>query len=258
MLARHSDPRIVPLELWDLIVDGRPIYLAERGRTFGAVLDRAVEALCAGAAASESGARFPEACRHLRRVVLAGGAADGVVFPSARLPVSVAPDGAFSGERGGLAILERAGARGLVVDLGQSGLKVSSRAARRVYPRDLEAIPVSRRPVDDRGREALVAFVAAALREAAGAAPPEALVIALPCEISSEGALGTCSYPWSEGDPIVTEILERAGLGDVPAWLLNDAELAAVGVAERDPAAGTTLVLTLGFGVGGALVVEGA
>jgi hypothetical protein len=257
MLARHRDPRVVPLEPWDLIVDGVPLYRAERARGFGAVLARGVEALRSGAAASESGALFPDACRTIQRVVLAGGAAADLEWPSA-LPVSVAPAGEFCGERGGLSILERAGARGIVVDLGQSRLKVSSRAARRVYPRDLAAIPLSGRPVDGRGREALVAFVAGALIEACAVATPEALVIGLPCEISPEGRIGACSYPWDEGDSIVVEILERAGLGEVPGTLLNDAELAAVGVAEHDPAAGTALVLTLGFSVGGALVLGGA
>jgi hypothetical protein len=258
MLARHRDPRIVPLELWDLIVDGAPLYRAERDRSFGATLARGVETLCSGAAASESGARFPDACRTIRRVVLAGGAAAELAWTSARIPAFEAPDGEFCGERGGLSILARAGARGLVVDLGQSRLKVSSGAARRVYPRDLEAIPVSGRPVDGTGREALVAFVAGALLEASAGLRPEALVLALPCEISPEGVLGTCTYPWTPGDSIVTEILARAGLGEVPGFLLNDAELAAVGVAAREPAAGTTLVLTLGFGVGGALVLGDA
>ena len=39
--------------------------------------------------------------------------------------------------------------------------------------------------------------------------------------------------------------------------LLNDAELAAIGVAERGPIAAPTLVLTVGFGIGGALVLPG-
>ncbi|MBL8973267.1 MAG: hypothetical protein JNK56_21960 [Myxococcales bacterium] len=37
----------------------------------------------------------------------------------------------------------------------------------------------------------------------------------------------------------------------------HDAELAAIGVAERGPIAAPTLVLTVGFGIGGALVLPG-
>ena len=70
--------------------------------------------------------------------------------------------------------------------------------------------------------------------------------------------IGTCTYPWLKGDGIVSEILAAAGLAGVPTWLLNDAELAALGVAERGPVRQPTLVLTLGFGVGGALLGSGA
>ncbi|MFZ6186206.1 hypothetical protein ACOXH8_46335, partial [Nannocystis pusilla] len=69
-----------------------------------------------------------------------------------------------------------------------------------------------------------------------------------------DGALGTCSYPWRAGEPIVEAFLDASELGGVPTLLVNDAELAAIGVAEDGVAPGVTLVLTLGFGVGGALV----
>ena len=253
MLARHRDPRVVPLEVWDLVVDGRPLYRVARDGEFAAALGRAVEALIDGVAVSESAARFPELCRQIAQVVLVGGAADAVAWPCSRVPAVPAIDPERCAEAGGLAILARAGQRGLVVDLGQSRLKVRGRR-RRVYPRDLADIPVSARPVDGAGRAALVAWVAAALREAAAETDPEAIVLALPCEVSERGELGTCSYPWSAGDPIVAEILAAAGLTGTPTWLLNDAELAAIGVAAQGPVAAPTLVLTLGFGVGGALL----
>jgi hypothetical protein len=252
MLVRHRDPRVVPLEVWDLVIDGATLYEADRGVGFGAVLGRAVEQLIDGVAVSESWPAFPEACREIRRVVLVGGAARTVVWRG-RVPALVARDAELCAERGGRAILARAGVRGLVVDLGQSRLKIHG-PRRRVLARDLGRIPISGRPVDGRGRDALLEFVAGALREAAADEMPEALVLALPCEIGADGAVGTCSYPWEAGEPIVHEILMRAGLAGVPGWLLNDAELAAIGVAEDEPGPGVTLVLTLGFGVGAALV----
>ena len=254
MLARHHDRRVTPLEVWDLLVDGMPLYHASRGPGFGAALARASEALAAGVAVSESGWRYPATCREISRVVLVGGAAEDVLWDSSSVPAARAPEPERCAERGGRAILARAGARGLVVDLGQSRLKVWGERRRWSHPRDVTAIPVSMRPVAAVGRAALVEFVAAALREAAGDARPQAIVLALPCEVSADGALGTCSYPWRAGEPIVAEMLAAAGLADVPTWLVNDAELAAIGVAEALPPGPTTLVLTLGFGVGGALV----
>lgn len=243
----------MPLELWDIMVDGVPLYRVDRDPAFGAALGRAVESLVAGVAVSESGARFPTECHDIREVVLVGGAAGEVVWASDRVPARHAANPEHCAEHGGRAILAQLGAHGLVVDLGQSQLKVSG-ARRRVYPRDLAEIPVSARPVDGKGRAALVAFVAAALREAADDDPPAAIVLALPCEISEGGELGTCSYPWCAGDTIVPEILAAAGLAGVPTLLLNDAELAALGVAARPPITAPALVITVGFGIGGALL----
>lgn len=255
MLARHHDPRVTPLELWDVIVDGVPLYQVARGPGFAAALTRAVEALAGGVAVSESGSVFPAACRGITQVVLVGGAAQDVLWDSSKIPAAPASDPERCAERGGRAILARAGVRGLVVDLGQSRLKVWGEQRRWSHPRDLVAIPISMRPVEGIGRAALVAFVAGALREATAHAQPEAIVLALPCEVAADGAPGTCSYPWRAGEAIILkEMLDAAGLADVPTWLVNDAELAGIGVAEDRPEGATTLVLTLGFGVGGALV----
>lgn len=244
----------MPLEVWDLVVDGVPLYEVDRGAGFGAALGRAVEQLIDGVAVSESWPAFPAECREICRVVLVGGAAGEVVWTNSRVAASRAVDAELVAERGGHAILARAGMRGLVVDLGQSLLKISG-GRRRVFPRDFNRVPVSRRPVDGRGRAALIEFVSAALREVViEEGVPGAVVLALPCEISADGALGTCSYPWAAGDSVVAEMMASGGIEGVPVWLLNDAELAAIGVGEQMNGAGVTLVITLGFGVGAALL----
>lgn len=252
MLARHTDPRVTPLEVWDVLVDGTPLHAVPRGPEFEKALARMSAALIAGTAVSESATRFPAACREIVRVALVGGAV-GAVEWTGPVPVLPVAGPERCAERGGLAILRRAGQRGMVVDLGQSRLKVWSGGRRWSLPREFEKIPISGRPVDGRGRAALVEFVADALREAAGPAV-EAIVFALPCEISADAEIGTCSYPWAAGEQIVPEMLAAAGLAGVPTRVLNDAELAAIGVAEDCTMSGVTLVLTLGFGVGGALL----
>ena len=80
-------------------------------------------------------------------------------------------------------------------------------------------------------------------------------MLALPAEIGDDLAVADCSYPWADGDrTLVDDVLTSAGV-DVPTLLLNDAELAAVTVQEQEPVC-TTLVLTVGTGVGAALVVR--
>ncbi len=88
MLTRHLDPRVVPIELWDLVVDGVPLYQADRGAGYGARLGRAVELLIEGVAVSESGAVFPALCRNVAEVVLVGGAAGAVSWSCARVPAA--------------------------------------------------------------------------------------------------------------------------------------------------------------------------
>ena len=100
-------------------------------------------------------------------------------------------------------------------------------------------------------------FVASALRlheiSRAGV-----VVLALPCDFPAD-VPGPCSYAGLEGDAdFVEAVLAEAGLADRHCVYLNDAVLAALSVREsvagRLPA---TLVVTLGFGVGGALLEGG-
>jgi predicted NBD/HSP70 family sugar kinase len=254
MLTRYRDPRVTPIEVWDLVVDGVPLYDVPRDASFGRALARYVEALVDGAASSESGEVFPSDLAAIEHVVLLGGAASAVEWSSRRLRAELAPDHARCAEPGGRAICERNEVRrGAVVDLGQSVLKIATPRWRRSYPRDFDAIPISTRPIDARGREACLAFVSDALRDAS-TTEPDGIVFAVPCAVSAAGELATCSYPWQAGDDFVHAVLRRAGLADVPTWILNDAELAAIGVARDRAIRSTTLALTLGFGVGAALI----
>jgi predicted NBD/HSP70 family sugar kinase len=100
-------------------------------------------------------------------------------------------------------------------------------------------------------RAATVAFLADVLDDDRH---PEAVVVGLPCRITDDLVVEGCSYPWRDPDPtLIADVLVAAGLLDVPAWVLNDAELAAVAVAATLPVAARALVLTVGHGVGAAV-----
>jgi hypothetical protein len=163
--------------------------------------------------------------------------------------VEVSADGAFVGERGGIELLKQAGrTSGLVVDVGQSAIKVTSWGAetvRRTIPRDAAQLPI--RPpnvVDPSVAEQRVrarTFLAKALRGARD------VVLALPCELDDRGTPGRCSYIGWEGDiRLVPDALRLAGAANAEVWLLQDSELAGLSCP---PIGKRTLVVTVGYAV---------
>ena len=287
-LIRVHPPGVEPLEVWDVHlsddaapsplpspngrgnlavgVEGRvrPLYefTDEAARAFA--LPRAIAVLRSGAATAWSGRVFPIACREIAHVAIGGGGASAFLaraIEAAGLGCTILDGGAFAGGVGGARLVEAtlgitSGAA--VVDVGQTAIKVEAHGRRARFEHDRRLIP----NVDDLDARDLAAVRARFIDWRASAlssiAPkPRALVLALPCEIADDGTLGGCTYPWRRGDrTLVPEVLARAHLGDVPCLLLNDAELAAASASLADgiPRDRTTLVLTIGMGIGGALL----
>jgi predicted NBD/HSP70 family sugar kinase len=78
-------------------------------------------------------------------------------------------------------------------------------------------------------------------------------VLGLPCELDDAGLPRSCTYCWPDPDPHLIPDLAR--LANRSIEVANDAELAACAAAPMVPRDRTTLVLTVGFGVGGALLL---
>lgn len=251
---------VVALEIWDLEVSGQTLFAARAEPDFGACLAEGVEAIRRGGARTRSGFTLPDACRRIDAIFAGGGGLAGPVETALRaIGLPFHSGGAFAGERGGLDLLDAIGARaGLVVDVGQSAIKISSRAGRRRIPRDFERLPITR-PLGDRGdpREPFRSFVAEALLAAMrDFGEADAIVLALPAELDDAGCPDGSSYPGLQGDrELASAVLARAGIPTARAVLLNDAELAALSAKCVVPAAATALVLTVGFGIGGALLL---
>jgi predicted NBD/HSP70 family sugar kinase len=86
---------------------------------------------------------------------------------------------------------------------------------------------------------------------------PGAMVFALPAKLDDNGTPHGSNYAGMAGDrALLIHGLEQAGLGSLPLFVLNDAELAALSARldERLAAFRKVLVLTLGFGIGAALI----
>jgi len=282
---------VLPLEVWDVLTGDSILSDHMRAGYFPQLLADTLLALRAGQARTRSGRGRLDVCRGFDFAFISGGLArdPGLTEALTRtaIPFHVDDSGAFVGEAGGYDILNRLRTSlspeyrgegrigevapsevmtggGMVVDVGQTAIKVSWEGQRFVTPRDWTWIPLASEVDEARlmeQRKRLRQFLAGALRQATQHLPlrsPESVVIALPCELDEDGRPGPCSYAGMEDDTsLVSDALRLAGLPTARAFVLNDAELAAASaqVFPQVPQRETTLVLTLGFGVGAALLL---
>ena len=262
-VRRHHPAGVMPLELWDVLVDNEPLYLVPDAGQASAIAS-VVDQLASGVARRHRCPDAPLPRMAIDQVVVAGGGAvDDVVKALGRVvPAIAAADPVWIGECGGRALLQATGAdvaTGLTVDVGQTSIKRFWRGQRTRLARDFQRIPLdmNARTPDVRlpARRATVAFMSSAL---VITTTPTAVVLALPCEIDDQLRVAGCSYPWDDDDTtLIPEVLTMAGLADVDVsvLVLNDAELAAAGVAASSASwsgDAATLVLTVGMGLGAA------
>lgn len=261
---------MIPVELWDLELGSGILW----EHMHDAGLAEAIDRLASGHARTRSNTPLPAEVRDLEALWLAGGRAMEIdraslaqaigrpVFlastfstPSTSSPPVTPATLSMVAERGAQALFPKARAL-VVLDLGQSHLKLFTPHAHLTVPRPWDRLPL--RDQDsrshDQARGSLLAWVTEALGQVT--ADPDVVVVALPCELGDTPIPGGSSYAGLEGDPtFVPELIESAGWRPRQLWVLNDAELAAA-AARLDPRIRhtLTLVLTLGFGVGGALL----
>ena len=254
-------PDVIGLELWDVVVGGRPLQAWRDEPEFSERLaDAVVDVVRLGGTRRSQRART--AIARVQQVHLLGGG----VTPQIRdrlvdsgFEATVDADPVFAAARAAHAMLEPqigAGAR-VGADIGQTSIKVfdgrqTSRVDRGPAAPLRDAVPVEARAT---ARERTISFLGETLRREP---PPQSMVLGVPCRLSPTGSPLGCSYCWSDPDPNWTSDL-GAHLGVEPEriHLLNDAELAAVATAadERLDRARPVLTLTIGFGVGAALLV---
>lgn len=257
-------PHITHLELWDCVLNDTTLWDCMYGSDFGERLLEAVQLVFQGQALSQSTGIID--LRHLSfdSLFLSGGGISGskadVILQSLPVPVIVAENPVFGGTPGGMHLLARRDLSGIVVDVGQSQVKISCESTSKTFKRDFGTLPASSnmaKAATPIYREALCAFIADSIRSFGIAKKPEGIVLALPCALDSCGLPGKCSYPGLQEDlNIVRDMCERAGIINAAVLTLNDAELTACSASCDKRLSGfkTTLVLTIGFGVGCAVL----
>lgn len=265
MIVFH-EPGLCGLELWRGIARGVSLFeLRERKEEYFAGLREFLVRLHLGEAEADD-ARETAALRHaagfVRAILCGGEALHPLLAPSLRarwsgrpptsrgaLPFEIEIDngGIYAARRGALRLFESMGwRRGVALDLGQLQLKVMTADAHWSVSRDESLLPFGAHAIDcARGRARLRDL----LRQ--GLSPleecPDGIVLALPVALTQQGVAQPATYPGLLGpvEPIFAELFE------CPWVVVNDAVLAAVGFQPR--AREKTLVVTLGFGIGGAL-----
>jgi hypothetical protein len=259
---RWRRPNVQPLSIFDLELEGTPLWQrlgqprVDSLRAAGANESRIGAELAATALAAIE--RLRERHR-FERAFVGGGLTQIDGFAAClRGAADLSVDGAFVGERGGNALLGDGGS-GVVVDVGQTAIKLSARGRRLVRARDLDLLPLELidpggappRP-EPRRLERAADFIGGAIAEFGSRG--DRIVLALPCPVDDACVPGPCTYGWQGEAGLVTAILERSGLAPSEVLVLNDAELAGeTALLERDA---PMLVLTLGFGPGAALVTR--
>lgn len=259
---RSAPPGVLPLELWDLELSSGILWDHMEPHALPHALREAIDRLRRGTARTRSRWPIPELVRSIDAVWLAGGRAASLdpapLSAAVELPVWRAEHPAWVAERGAEALVPAVHPLA-VIDLGQSHLKITLAGHRLEHPRPWDRLPLADAHAIDTisARTTLRRWVGGCLADATARTRqrPRAVVLALPCALDDGLRPGPSSYPGLHHDTrFVPDVVTAAGWSPRVLHVLNDAELAAVAAGLDPRTRGTlTLVLTLGFGVGGAL-----
>lgn len=251
-----DEPRLIPLEVWHGLARCTTLFdLRDNKPEYFAGLREFLVNLHHGQAltASEPDTLHLQQARGFQRVIVCGGEASHPALAAALLElpfqVEIADTGPYAGKRGAIRIFsQQQWQRGVALDLGQTQLKIMTERHDCCLRRDLDQLPFGPDALDQHvAHQRLRDFLRQGMTEATGAAP-DGVVLALPVALNAKGDAIASTYPGLYGpvEPLFAELFPT-----MPWVVLNDAVLAAFGFP---PCAGEkTLVITLGFGVGGAL-----
>lgn len=267
-ITRYRPPGVIPLELWDLLVDGRILWEVMEQPEFPSVLRLALERLRTGKGETRSEGPVPNVIAEFDSLYCAGGRSGETAIQRElnflSIPVRFSPAGKYTGEIGGLSLLDQIGAgSGWLCDLGQTAFKICARSNRMHFRRDLRKLPIrteSQAQTIALQRGELRRWLSDCLHAFASTAPrPHVILFALPSRVDDAAIPEGSSYIGMGGDQsIVGAVMSSSGINPQQILVMNDAELAALDALadESLQRRSKTLVLTIGFGVGAAIALR--
>lgn len=267
-ITRYRPPGIIPLELWDLSLDGRILWEAMSEVEFPQILRTSIDMLRRGDGETRSEGPVPQVIAGFDCLHVAGRRSEEFAIIAAlralNLPVTFSRNPGFPGQEEGLHLLASMGSpTGWICDLGQAAFKISANDCRMRFERNFEQLPVRTDATDrvtEEQRQLLRKWLGESMRLfSAKAGSPDATLFAMASRLNDDAVPEGSSYIGMGGDRgLVPDILSNAGLSPQRVLVLNDAELAAMEVLAEDRFwhFQKTLVITLGFGLGAALAVR--
>ena len=267
-IARYRPPGVVPLELWDLLLNGRMLWETMTEPEFPGILRQAIDVLQLGDGQTRSEGRVPELIAGFDSLHIAGGRSQEPAIRSAvqtlGLPMTFSRTPDYPGESEGLCLLrDFGGTTGWLCDLGQSAFKVSTEMRHMQFRRDLRRLPVRTDSPDEsvpEQRHQLREWLVESLHSfSTNVTAPNAILFAMPSRLNDMAVPEGSSYIGMAGDEtLLADTIRAADLDPKRVLVLNDAELAALDALPEPALQGyaKTLVVTLGFGFGAALAIR--
>jgi hypothetical protein len=248
-------PHVLALEVWNLPVAGNPLQAWRADPAFPHHLAAAIQALrTEPPAAKPTPMAWRDPGPHTGRIASATGRIASATERVTHDLVPIRDDTAHARVRAPIREDTERGPSDAASDARGASDLVPMRDDTARVVRDLVLAPLrdDTAPADfEAARASTIRFLGGVLAEPRAAR----IVLGLPCELDAAGVPRTCSYCFRDPDPELVPALAR--LANAAITVVNDAALAALAAA-RDPAVPrtrTALVLTLGFGVGAAVLL---
>lgn len=264
-IIRLSRPEVTPLEIWDCITPAGILWDSMYLKDFPDILNNVIMDIRMGLARTHSNTPINPDSRDFDAVFITGGGSENAAIKNSLqqlpIPTIFSCDPIFSGSHEGEVLLEQESLKGIVIDVGQTQLKISMNKENKTYKRDFSILPIytDNNPHKQSDQSTLFEnFIANSINDfLVLKQSPNGVLLALPCSISSNGTLGSNSYGGIRSDrSLISNIIKKSVLNNPSVLLLNDAELASYAALNdhRLERFNKILVITIGFGVGASII----